>query len=65
MNGCKVSHNQQRYTWRHDNILKYICENVDSEKYELNADIDGYSLLGGGTISPDLCVTPERPDMTD
>ena len=46
-----------------DNILKYICENVDSEKYQLNADIDGYSLPGGGTISPDLCVTPERPDI--
>ena len=63
LNGCKVSLNQQRYTWRHDNILKYICENVDSEKYQLNADIDGYSLPGGGTISPDLCVTPEQPDI--
>ena len=63
LNGCKVSLNQQRYTWRHDNILKYICENVDSEKYQLNADIDGYSLPGGGTISPNLCVTPERPDI--
>ena len=30
LNGCKVSLNQQRYTyvntWRHNNILKYICE---------------------------------------
>ena len=63
LNGCKVSLNQQRYTWRHDNILRYICENVGSEKYQLNADIDGYSLPGGGTNSPDLCVTPERPDI--
>ena len=48
----------------HDNILRYICENDDSEKYQLNADIDGYSLPGGGAISPDLCVTPaERPDI--
>ena len=66
MNGCKDSLNQQRYTWRHDNILRYIrvCENDDSEKYQVNADIDGYSLPGGGAISPDLCVTPaERPDI--
>ena len=26
------------------------------EKYQLNANIDGYSLPGGGTI----CVTPDR-----
>ena len=63
LNGCKVSLDQQRYTWRHDNILKYICESVDKEKYQLNADIAGYSLPGGGTISPDYCVTPERPDI--
>ena len=63
LNGCKVSLNQQRYTWRHDNILRYTCENVDSEKYQLNADIDEYSLPGGATISPDLCVTLERPDI--
>ena len=63
LNGCKDSLNQQRYTWRHRNILKYTCENVDSEKYQLNADINGYSLPGRVTISPDHCVTPERPDI--
>ena len=52
-----------RYTWRHDNILRYICENVDSENYQLNADIDGNSQPGGGTISPDPCVTPERTEI--
>ena len=43
-----VSPNKQRYTWRHDHhdsILKYICENVDSEKYQHKADINGFSLL--------------------
>ena len=53
LNGFKASLNQQRYTWGHDNILKYICENVDGEKYQLNADIDGYFLPGGGTIYSD------------
>ena len=40
-----------------------LCENVDSVKYLLNADINKYSLPGGGTISPDLCVTPKCKDI--
>ena len=58
LNGCKVSLNQQRYTWlrQYSKIHMWKC-------WQLNADIYGYSLLGGGTISPDLCVTPERPDI--
>ena len=53
----KVSLNQQRYTWHHDNILRYICENVDNEKYQLNADIEGYSLPGarGDNFPRPLC----------
>ena len=64
-NSCKLSLNQQHYTWRHDNTLKYIFENFDSEKYQLKADFDGYSIPEGATISPDICftrVTPELPE---
>ena len=44
LNGCKVSLDQQRYTWRHDNFLKF----------KLNVDIAGYSLQGGGDNLPRL-----------
>ena len=63
LNNCPVSLHQQRYTWRHNNILKYICENIDKSKCTMFSDIPTYSLPGGGTVPPDLCVTAERPDM--
>ena len=33
LNRCKVSLNQGRYTWRHDNILKYIVNSVENSKF--------------------------------
>ena len=46
--------------WQYSKIHMW---KADGEKCQLNADIDGYSLPGRGTVSPDLCVTPERPDI--
>lgn len=63
LNHCKKSLNQGRFTWRHDNILRYVCDQVDKTKYKLYADISPYTITGGGTIPPDLCITPHRPDI--
>ena len=63
LNHCNVSLHQGRFTWRHDSILKYICNSLDTLKCTFNADIPPFSLPGGGTIPPHLCVTPLKPDL--
>ena len=63
LNYCNVSLNQGRFTWRHDNILRYICNSIDKSKFTLYADIPPHSLPGGGTIPPHLSVTSLKPDI--
>jgi len=63
LTGCKVALDQKRYTWRHDNIVKYIADSIDSSKYTVNADVEGYFAATGGTIDPVLAVTLEKPDI--
>ena len=63
LNSCSTALKQGRFTWRHDNIIKYICQCIDKTKYTLYADVHPYSLANGGTIPPNLLVTPLRPDI--
>ena len=63
LSGCKVALEQGRYTWRHDNIIKYIADSVDTVKYSVYADIEGYRNTTGGTLDPALAVTLEKPDL--
>ena len=63
LNGCKVSLNQKRFTWRHDGIVSYVSSCIDRTRYECVTDLPGESLPGGGTISPNVTVTPLRPDI--
>lgn len=63
LNGCKVSLNQLRYTWRHNNILHYICQKIDKEKFTFYADLPNHQLPNGGTIPENLCTTNKRPDL--
>ena len=62
LNGCRVMLDTDRYTWRHNNLVNYIVENVDS-KYTTYSDIPGWEAPGGGTIPPALCVTNLKPDI--
>ena len=62
LSGCRVALDQGRYTWRHDNIVKYITDSIDSTKYTVNADIEGHTVAGG-TLDPSLAVTLEKPDI--
>ena len=41
---------QGRSTWRHDNIIKYIADSVDTVKYSVYANIEGYINTTGGTL---------------
>ena len=60
--GCPVALTQGRFTWRHDSVISYIVSCVDS-KFKVKCDIKGHKEVGGGTISPTLVVTAERPDI--
>ena len=63
LNGCKIALDQKRYTWRHDNIVKYICELVDQSNYTLYSDIEGFQTESGGSIPSFLTITLDRPDI--
>ena len=60
---CKTALDQGRFTWRHDNILKYIVDCIDTTKYKVHSDIDGYETANGGTIPINMTVTNLKPDI--
>ena len=62
LNGCKVSLDTGRYTWRHNCVVNYIVNSVD-EKYTVYSDLPGHTAPGGGSIPPELCVTAQKPDI--
>ena len=63
LSACPVSRNQQRLTWRHDGIIQYIADSVDTAKYKCYADIPGRKTSVGGTMPPEILLTPDRPDL--
>ena len=54
--------NTDRYTWRHNYIVNFIVNNVDS-KYQVYSDFPGWEAQGGGSIPPALCVTNLKQDI--
>ncbi len=63
MNGCKIGLDQGRWTWRHNNIVKYIADSIDKSKYTVHSDIDEYLGANGGTIPVSMTVTNLKPDI--
>ena len=63
LNGCKVALNQGRYTWRHNNILQYIVNCVDTSRFSVYSDLPGYQTSNGGSLLPSLIVTTLKPDV--
>ena len=62
LNCCKVMLNTDRYTWRHNNIVNFIVNNVE-KRFKVYSDLQGWEAPGGGTIPPALCVTNLKPDI--
>ena len=64
LSSCPIALEQGRYTYRHNQILKIITENIDTsnETIAFYSDLEGLSI-GGGTIPPDVLVTGEKPDI--
>ena len=52
-----------RWTWRHDCIVSYMVNSIDTEKYTVYSDIPGYTAPGGGSVPPDICVAVHKPDI--
>ena len=50
LNGCKTTLEQGRMTWRHNNIVKYIVDSIDTNKYKVYSDIEGKTTPNGGTL---------------
>ena len=62
LNGCPVGLDQGRYTYRHNSVINYIVNSVDS-KFKVYSDLPGHLAPGGGSIPPEICVTAEKPDI--
>ena len=62
LNCCSTMLNTKRYTWRHNNLINFIVNNVD-KKFKVFSDLPGWEAPGGGTIPPHLCVTKFKPDI--
>ena len=55
----------ERYTWRHNNVLKVIhtaIMSTGSGNFHVYCDIGG-QMIAGGTIPPHILVTNQRPDL--
>ena len=46
LNSCRVSLNQVRFTWRHNNIVNYIVQSVDTYHYPIfKSDVLDFNSL--------------------
>ena len=63
LNICSVWKDSGRWTWRHNNIISYIVNSIDLDKYIVHSDIPGHCTSNGGTFPPSICVTNLKPDI--
>jgi len=63
LNGCPKFLTDGRYTWRHDNILNFLCNTLKQSRFEVYCDLPESCSPGGGTIPPDIMITSLRPDL--
>ena len=54
--------NQARYTWHHNNTLKYITDNINNSEYKVYTDLTYKQTINGGIIPPHLTVTSLHQD---
>ena len=49
--------------WRHNCIVSYVVNTIDTEKYTVFSDIPGHTAAGGGSVPPEICITAQKPDI--
>ena len=52
-----------KYLWRHNNIVNYVMQSLDTTKYSVFSDLPGYTVGGEGSVPPELCITVQKPDI--
>ena len=65
LSNCKVALDQGRFTYRHDQVLLYLLKTLAAPELEgltFHSDLEGWKT-GGGSISPEIIVTSQRPDL--
>ena len=62
LNCCQVALEQGRYSYRHDSVLNYIADQINTDLYTAYCDVEGKSC-NGRTIPPSILVTELRPDL--
>ena len=62
LNICQSSLENGKFLWRHNNLVNYIVNCVDTVKFTVYADLPGHTV-GGGTIPAEICITPQMPDI--
>ena len=63
LNGCRVSLNQVEFTWRHNNIVNYIVQSVDTSQYKVHSDLPRHETSNGRSLPPSMVVTNLKPDI--
>ena len=68
LSSCSEALSQGRYTWRHDSVLKCLCNSLKGfldQSVVMYADIPGHRFDDAppSTIPHSLAITPLRPDM--
>ena len=61
LNICKVGLDTGRWTWRHNNIVNYVVNCLDTQKFSIHS---GHEAAGGGSIPPEVCITNLKRDIT-
>ena len=62
LNICKLSLENGKFLWRHNNIVNYVIECLDSSKFMIYSDLPGHTV-GAGSVPPEICITTQKPDI--
>ena len=63
LNGCSLSLKSGKFTWRHDNVLRYIKNCIDNTQYTVSIDLGQQKGTKVSTIPPDILVINLIPDV--
>ena len=55
LNICKFSLENGKFLWRHNNIVNYVLECLDSSKFMIYSDLPGHTV-GTGSVPPEICI---------